>query len=166
MIEKVILGFGSNTGNRFMNISFSLRLIYLSRNFDILKLSRIYETEPWGFKNQNNFLNCAAVCLYRGGPFQLLDELKMIEKMTGRVKRAKWREREADIDILFYGNQTVKEKGLEIPHPYLQYRNFVLTPLNEIIPEFVHPVLGETVRYLYKHSRDKCEVSLFKKQVI
>lgn len=129
MIEKVVLGFGSNAGNRFLNIRRAIRLVYLSHNFDILKPSLVYETEPWGFKSQNNYLNCAAVCLCRTKPLQLLEELKEFEIRLGRVKRRKWREREIDIDILFYGDKFIKERGLEIPHPFLQYRNFVLKPL-------------------------------------
>jgi len=166
MIEKVILGFGSNAGNRFLNIKKAVKHVYLSRDFDILKLSSIYETEPWGFINQNNFLNCTAVCLYRSSPFRLLENLKEIEKLCGRLKREKWREREIDIDILFYGDKVVREKGLRIPHPRLQDRNFVLMPLNDLIPGYVHPVLGSTIQHLYMHTTDICKVMLYKKQLI
>jgi 2-amino-4-hydroxy-6-hydroxymethyldihydropteridine diphosphokinase len=166
MIEIVILGFGSNTGNRFLNIKKAVSHVYLSRDFDILKLSRIYETEPWGFKNQNNFLNCAAVCLYRSSPFRLLENIEEIEKLCGRVEREKWQEREIDIDILFYGDKIVNEKRLRIPHPILQDRNFVLKPLNDLIPGFVHPVLGRTIQNLYRHTTDICKVMLYKKQLI
>ena len=166
MIEKVILGLGSNAGNRFLNISRTLKLISLSRNLDILKLSSIYETEPWGFKNQNNFLNCVAVCICRARPYTLLKELKSIEIAAGRMKRKRWRERESDIDILFYGRRVIIGKKLIIPHPEIQFRNFVLFPLNEIVPGFIHPVLKRSVRYLYMHSSDQCKVSVYKRQVI
>ena len=160
------MGFGSNAGNRFLNIRRAVRLVYLSDSFDILKLSRVYETEPWGFKSQNNYLNCAAVCLCRTKPLHLLEELKKFEFMLGRAKRIKWREREIDIDILFYGDEFIKERGLEIPHPFIQYRNFVLRPLDDLIPGYTHPVLNRTIRFLLQHTRDLSRVSIYKKQLV
>jgi 2-amino-4-hydroxy-6-hydroxymethyldihydropteridine diphosphokinase len=165
MIEKVILGFGSNAGSRFQNIKKAVRLVYLSPEIDILKLSPVYETEPWGFKNQNYFLNCVVVCLSRLQPLELLVKLKKIELIVGRIRRDKWREREIDIDILFYGDRIIFKRGLIVPHPRLQRRNFVLRPLVDLIPGYIHPVLLSPVRYLYRHSPDDSKVSLYKRQL-
>ena len=166
MIEKVVLGLGSNIGNRLGNIKKTLNSISLSRNFDILAVSPLYETEPWGFKNQKKFINCAVVCLCRSGPPELLNELIQIEKKAGRKSGNRWMPREIDIDVLFFGQRKFRSKSLIIPHSLIQHRNFVLKPLADLIPEFVHPFLKKTISYLYRHSKDTCRVKLYKYQLI
>src|SRR5689334_6575027 len=101
MIEKVVLGFGSNLGRRLNNIQSALKLISLTPGFSLLAVSRIYETQPWGYTLQNNFLNSCAVFLCRLPPAELLEKLKLAEKTLGRKKRGKWQAREIDIDVLF-----------------------------------------------------------------
>jgi 2-amino-4-hydroxy-6-hydroxymethyldihydropteridine diphosphokinase len=162
MIEKIVLSLGSNVGNRLVYINKALKLISLSPDFDILAISQIYETEPWGFKNQNNFLNCVLVCLYRSSALKLIGEVKKIENIIGRKFKYRWMPREIDIDILFFGSREFRGKNLIIPHPRIQHRNFVLKPLEDLIPDFVHPVLKKTIRYLYLHSKDSCKVKLYK----
>ncbi|RPI17652.1 MAG: 2-amino-4-hydroxy-6-hydroxymethyldihydropteridine diphosphokinase [Ignavibacteriae bacterium] len=166
MLEKVILGFGSNVGNRFLNIEKAIENIHFSSNFSILAISPVYETEPWGFKNQNNFLNCVIVILCRLKPSALLIELKNIEKKIGRQKREKWKQREIDIDILFYGSKVYKSKILNIPHPQLQDRYFVLKPLADLIPGLVHPVSKKKVKDILRTCKDKGRVILYKKQLL
>jgi 2-amino-4-hydroxy-6-hydroxymethyldihydropteridine diphosphokinase len=166
MMEKVVLGLGSNVGDRPGNIKKALKLISLSQNFDILAVSPVYETEPWGFKNQKKFINCAVICLCRSRPPGLLEELFMIEKKAGRKSRKRWMPREIDIDVLFYGNRKFRGKNLIIPHSRIQHRNFVLKPLTDLIPEFIHPVLKKTISHLYRHSKDTCRVKLFKYQLL
>jgi dihydroneopterin aldolase / 2-amino-4-hydroxy-6-hydroxymethyldihydropteridine diphosphokinase len=166
MLEKVVLGLGSNKGNRFLNIRKAINYIHFSKDFDILAISPVYETEPWGFKNQNNFLNCVIITLCRLSPLALLRELKIIEKKTGREKREKWREREIDIDVLFYGKKIYESKSLSIPHPQIQERNFVLEPLAKLIPEYVHPISGKKVKDIFAKSVDKGKVILYKKQLL
>lgn len=165
MLEKVVLGLGSNVGNRLNYIKKTLRLISLSRNFDILAISPLYETEPWGFKNQNNFLNCVTVCFYRSDPLKLAEEIKKIESRAGRKFRGRWQPREIDIDILFFGRGKFRFKNLIIPHFQIQNRNFVLKPLADLIPEFVHPVLKRTMRYLYGCTKDIGKIKLYKSQL-
>jgi len=166
MIKRVVLGLGSNVGNRLGNIKKTLKLISLSQNFDILAVSPLYETEPWGFKNQKKFINCAVVCLCRSRPPELLYELLRIEKKAGRKSRKRWMPREIDIDVLFFGDRKFRSKSLIIPHSLIQHRNFVLKPLADLIPEFVHPVLKRTIRNLYRHSKDTCRVKLYKFQLL
>lgn len=153
-----MLGFGSNAGNRLRNIKAAIKMLSLHRSLDLISLSGIYETEPWGFSDQKNFLNCAAVFLCRTAPPGLLQLIKLAEKKLGRVKRGKWRAREIDIDILFFGSSIIHNKSVSIPHPHLSKRNFVLRPLVEIIPDFVHPLKRKSVKNLYQISKDKCKV--------
>jgi 2-amino-4-hydroxy-6-hydroxymethyldihydropteridine diphosphokinase len=156
--EYAVLGFGSNAGNRMKNIKEAVKMLALNRAMELISLSQIYETEPWGFKKQKNFLNCAGVFLCRTGPGSLLKNIKTTEKKIGRVTREKWQKREIDIDILFFGSRIITEKGVVIPHPYISERNFVLKPLVEIIPDFVHPVKKKSIYKLSEISRDKCKV--------
>lgn len=162
MIEKVVLGFGSNIGRRLRNIEAAVRETALNKGLNILALSSIYETEPWGYKNQRKFLNCAGVYLCRLNPPELVKTIKKIEKKIGRVKRGKWKAREIDIDVLFYGERVYEKKGLVIPHPFIPERNFVLKPLVELMPGFIHPKLDKDIRFLYLHSKDNCTVKLLK----
>lgn len=158
MPELVVLGFGSNKGNRLRNINFAVKSLALRKEMNLLRVSDIYETEPWGFKKQKSFYNCAAVFLCRLTPAELLNLAKITEKRAGRTKNRKWHARELDIDILFFGNSVIHNNRLKIPHPYLGCRNFVLKPLVDIIPGYVHPVLKRSVLSLYKSSKDNCKV--------
>ncbi|HMQ78861.1 MAG TPA: 2-amino-4-hydroxy-6-hydroxymethyldihydropteridine diphosphokinase [Ignavibacteria bacterium] len=154
----VVLGFGSNIGNRFRNINFALKTLALNKSLNLLKVSDIYETEPWGFKKQRSFFNCAAVFRCRLQPLELLRLAKSVEKKAGRTSSPAWQARKLDIDILFYGGCVIHNKLLKIPHQYLECRNFVLKPLVDIIPGFIHPVLKKSILDLYNSSRDICKV--------
>ena len=158
MIETVVLGFGSNKGSRLTNIKKALKFLSLNKAFNLLAVSGIYETEPWGYKKQKSFLNCAAVFLCSLKPLDLLTHLKKYEISAGRKDDLKWRAREIDIDILFYGKQVISTGKLKIPHPFIAERNFVLKPLVELIPGFIHPVKNLDIESLYKSSEDKCKV--------
>ena len=160
-MEKVVLGLGSNLGNRNLFIRKAIKEISLLKGIVILSRSSVYQAEPWGFKDQGNFLNCTLVCLCKQRYLELLKNLKKIEMKLGRKKRGKWAPREIDIDILFFGNHIIKNKTIEIPHPLIVKRNFVLIPLNEIIPELIHPVLNTKISELLRKSRDDCKVIKF-----
>jgi 2-amino-4-hydroxy-6-hydroxymethyldihydropteridine diphosphokinase len=158
MTEKVVLGFGSNKGNRLNNIKNAVRFLSLNKDLNILTVSKIYETEPWGYKKQKCFLNCAAVFLSRLKPSELLALLKNYEVNAGRSQNTKWQAREIDIDILFYGNRIIQSRKLNIPHPFIDKRNFVLKPLVELIPGDIHPLLNKSIKHLYAVSKDICKV--------
>jgi 2-amino-4-hydroxy-6-hydroxymethyldihydropteridine diphosphokinase len=162
MIEKVVLGFGSNIGSRLRNINTAIKVLSLNKDFNLLALSSVYETEPWGFKRQRNFLNCAAVFLSMLSPAELFKIIKKTEKQAGRSKRDKWQAREIDIDMLFYGNRIIDYSYLKVPHPYLHERNFVLSPLAELVPGFIHPVLKKNIMELYNISEDTGSVKVYK----
>jgi len=165
MLHLIVLGLGSNIGNREKYIKTAIRLLSKKKNFLYIASSGIYETEPWGFKNQKNFLNCIVIFLYRSGPNELSKEISEVEKKTGRIQREKWHSREIDIDILFFGNKTVNRKKLIIPHPMICFRNFVLIPLTELMPDFIHPVLNKKIFALLNNSKDTGTVHFYKNKI-
>ncbi len=165
MTEKIVLGFGSNKGGRLKNLRNAVKQVALDRNFDMLALSSVYETEPWGYENQGNFLNCAAVFLCRLTPAELLKFLKRTEAKLGRINRGKWQAREIDVDVLYYSNYIIEKKGLTIPHPQINKRNFVLTPLVELIPGFIDPVFKKSIKRLAELSTDKCRAAKYNKTI-
>lgn len=121
----------------------------------ILQTSSLYETEPWGKTDQPNFLNICMSIEISLSPPQLLKKLKETETTLGRTKTAKWAEREIDIDILFYDSLVTSDQDLTLPHPRIEERAFVLVPLAEIAPEFVHPVLRKSIRELATNIESK-----------
>lgn len=141
--ELVFLGLGSNLGDSEENLRRALELI--GRHVTLERVSSLYDTEPWGYHDQPRFLNC--VCTGRTSlePRPLLRALKDIETALGRVPTFRNGPRAIDLDILFYGDRVVSEPELEIPHPRLAERVFVLVPLTEIAGSLVHPVLGLAV---------------------
>ncbi len=147
-MKKVFLALGSNVGNREENIRRAVELLK-EKIFDI-KIANLYKTAPVGVEEQPEFLNTAIVGYTDLTPQELLKFVKDIEKKVGRIKRFRWGPREIDIDILFYENIVVEEKELIIPHPRIQEREFVLRPLLDLEPDFVHPKLGLSVKELYK----------------
>ncbi len=152
-MKEVYLLLGSNEGNREENLANCRKLIEF-RCGEIINVSPVYETEAWGMKDQNSFLNQALAVRTGLSPTDLLAALKSIEKETGRKKTVRWGPRIIDIDILFYSNEVFDLPGLIIPHPYLHERRFTLMPLNEISAEFVHPVLHKTIKVLLNECSD------------
>ncbi len=152
---------GSNVGDRIGYLRKSVdSLSAFSQHRDI-GLSSIYETEPVGYTDQPKFLNVAAVVPTSIEARELLIGLKNIESRVGRVPRKRWREREIDIDIIFYGGSEIESDDLVIPHPMAHKRRFVLKPLCEIAPEFMHPLLHKTVRQLLDECEDRSGVMRF-----
>jgi 2-amino-4-hydroxy-6-hydroxymethyldihydropteridine diphosphokinase len=146
-MPSVLLGLGSNIGNKEENINKALDLI--SEVCEIKKISPLYLTEPVGAIKQEWFLNCVVEVKTDYDPEKLLSYFKSIEQKLGRTKRIKNGPRSIDIDILFYEDQIVKTKNLVIPHPLIQERLFVLKPLMDLNPYFIHPVLKKTIEELY-----------------
>lgn len=152
---------GSNLGNREKFISDAL-LLLAERVGNILLKSAIYETAAWGTTDQPNFLNMAIVIQTTLSPLQLLDAVLKIEQDLGRVREERWGARVIDIDIIFYGTEIIDvPHKLQIPHPELQKRRFVLLPINEITPNFIHPILGQNISELLANLTD--ELTVFKK---
>jgi len=141
----VYISIGSNLGDREENCRQAINLIE-KNGIAVRKQSRMYETEPWGIKDQPKFINMAVEAETDKKPEKLLRILKEIEKEIGRTETTKWGPRVIDLDILFYDNLILKIPGLEIPHPLIQEREFVLKSLCEIAPDKKHPVTGKTVK--------------------
>jgi 2-amino-4-hydroxy-6-hydroxymethyldihydropteridine diphosphokinase len=155
---KVYLGIGTNLGDREKNLTEALKLIkeHIGR---IRQVSSVYETEPWGFESENDFLNMAAEVETKLKPSGLLGRILMIEANMGRLRdEKKYSSRLIDIDILLFADKILEAKSLEIPHPRLHERKFVLVPLNEIAGDFLHPKLGKTIKALLKECPDKSRV--------
>lgn len=147
-MTTIYLSLGSNIGNRKKNLEKAL--IELGQNnIKEIKISSFYETEPVGPK-QRNFYNIAGKFKTNLKPQELLKTVKQIEEKLGRIKTYHWGPRLIDIDILFYGKQIVKTKNLIIPHKEIINRSFVLVPMNEIAPNFVHPANHKTIKTLEK----------------
>lgn len=144
-MNLIYLSLGSNLGDREKNLETALSELE-NEGIVILKKSSIYETAPWGYEKQPEFLNMAMEGLTLLGPYDLLKLIKEIESKMGRKKTIKYGPRVIDIDIIFYNNIILKSKVLTIPHPLMHKREFVLKPLCEIVPDFIHPELKLSVK--------------------
>jgi 2-amino-4-hydroxy-6-hydroxymethyldihydropteridine diphosphokinase len=154
----VYLSLGSNLGNRQENLDRALKM--LSERMRMGKVSSIYDTEAVGPIAQPRFLNLAVEVFTNLKPEGLLAMVKAIEQKMGRYSRT-GEPRIIDIDIIFYGDQVVQAKDLIIPHPEMAKRSFVLIPMVEIAPDFIHPVLKKPVKELNKAVKEKQGVMKF-----
>lgn len=155
------LGLGTNKGERINYIESALMEIGKLEKTHILKSSDIYETEPWGIREQNDYLNSVVEIDTKLNAEDLLKRLKEIEKTLGRTESIKWHEREIDIDLLFYGDLVLENDFMKVPHHQIENRNFVLIPMNEIAPGFIHPVLNKKISVLLKDTKDKLNVNKY-----
>lgn len=143
----VHIGIGSNLGKRQEHCLEAIRRLK-QNGVVLLKQSSLIETDPWGVADQPRFINLAVEAETALGPEELLRLMKEIERAMGREKTAHWGPRVIDLDILFYDDRIIDAPDLQIPHPHLQERDFVLIPLREIAPNKVHPILGKKVSEL------------------
>lgn len=153
-MKVVYLLLGSNLGDRQKALSEAGRLLTES-GIRILRTSSVYETEPQGFREQPRFLNQVIEAETSLFPRQLLLRVKKIEREMGRKPAARNAARLIDIDILFYGSAVVTTEDLEIPHPRIEERRFVLEPLAELVPDLRHPVTRRSVREMLGAVRDQ-----------
>ena len=146
---EAYVALGSNLGDREAHLASAVAALRRSRGVRSVELSPVYETEPVGPPPQGRYLNAVARLLTALGPRALLLRLLEIEREAGRERGpVRDRPRTLDLDLLLYGTCTVALPDLEVPHPRLHERAFVLAPLRDLAPDLVHPVLGETVRAL------------------
>ena len=160
-MNKVVLLLGSNLGNRLKLIDYAL--INIEKLGLITYKSNIYESEAWGFESEDSFLNISIIIETNINAFDLLKELQLIENKTGRVRDCKgYSSRKMDIDILFFNDEIIDTKLLQIPHPQLHKRMFTLMCLMDIIPEYTHPSLKVSITELTNNCTDKVNVWLKK----
>ena len=149
MIVRAYIGLGANLGDREATIRRALELLAARPEIDVLAVSQLRETEPWGYADQPAFLNGAAVLETDLGPQELLDALLEIECELGRSRAGPlYGPRTIDLDLLLYGEDEVDEPGLAVPHPRLHERAFALEPLVELDPELVLPGRGRVADLL------------------
>ncbi|HLK46677.1 MAG TPA: 2-amino-4-hydroxy-6-hydroxymethyldihydropteridine diphosphokinase [Bryobacteraceae bacterium] len=144
-MKTAYLGLGSNLGDREKNLEAALAGL-AAPNLRVTRVSSVYESEPVGFTAQRWFLNLVAEVETELFPMQLLSHIGKLERALGRVRTVKNGPRTLDIDILLYGKAVVRSAQLEIPHPRMGERRFVLAPLAELAPELRHPVTHRSIR--------------------
>ena len=157
------LSLGSNIGDRFENLEICVSEISKIYGIEFVKSSSFYETQPWGVENQPWFLNAVIEIETTLLPDELLIECNKIEMAMGRNRdlETRWGERIIDIDILFYGSEIICKQNLVIPHKFLHKRAFVLVPMMEIAPDFVHPFFNKTIEDLYNEIEHPEDVFLY-----
>jgi len=155
---RVFLGLGSNVGDKIKFIKSAIEEISKLDKTNLTKESSYYETEPWGLREQDDFINSVIEITTELEAKDLFMELKNIEKKLHRKNRGKWEQREIDIDILFYGNEVLKNETINIPHKEIENRKFVLIPMSEIDENFIHPEKNKSIKELLKETKDTLEV--------
>ncbi len=158
--HTVYIGVGSNIGDRLASIRSARDELKYNKNIALLRVSDIYETQPYGYKDQGLFLNCVFELETDFLPAELLLTLLKIEKTLKRTRLIHWGPRTIDLDILFYDDLIMRTDSLIIPHKELHKRLFVLAPLNDLIPDFIHPVLKISCREMENECRNEDSLSV------
>ena len=157
MEDQIYLLLGSNLGDPVNNLESACERI--NRHIGtIMRRSSYYKTAPWGITNQPVFYNLVIQIASPSPSTKLLHDIQRIEIEMGRVREIKWGPRVIDIDILFYGNHTIDSTELIIPHPGIPDRRFTLTPLAELSPGFIHPILKKSIQTLLEECEDSSDV--------
>ena len=159
-MSLVYLQLGSNLGDRLSILNTAVSKISTQVG-DLLLLSKIYQSSPWGVEGQGDFLNQVILIESRYSAKLILEIILNIEKELGRVRIEKWGERVIDIDILFYNDEIIEASDLCVPHKYISKRKFVLLPLNEIAPNFIHPKYDKTITQLLEECLDEESVMIY-----
>lgn len=145
---KFFLLIGGNLGNR-QELIVESKLLISNKIGEIVQESSLYESEPWGFESEQNFLNQVIVVESEKEVIDVLEQCQQIENALGRVRHnSGYASRTMDIDILFIDDKIINTERLTVPHEHLHKRNFTLLPLNELDPNFKHPVLNKTIKQL------------------
>ncbi len=159
-LSKVALLLGGNLGNREENLKSAIVFIE-SQAGTLIKRSSIYKTAAWGIENQEDFLNQALLLETALVPHELLNVLLNIEKELGRIRDQKWGPRIIDIDILYIDDLVINDDDLKIPHPYLHERKFSLVPLEELSPDWIHPIFKKNISTLIAECKDQGKVAIY-----
>ncbi|MCP4443356.1 MAG: 2-amino-4-hydroxy-6-hydroxymethyldihydropteridine diphosphokinase [Aureispira sp.] len=154
------LSTGSNLGNRYQNLD-QARLALANSVGSLVAESAVYETAAWGVEDQTPFLNQVLQIETDFNPQELLLRCQAIELSLGRIRTQHWGERMIDIDILFFNDAIIEEPNLTVPHPYLHQRRFVLVPMQEIAPNWLHKPMNKTINTLLKDCEDQLAIRLW-----
>ncbi|MFM1840525.1 MAG: 2-amino-4-hydroxy-6-hydroxymethyldihydropteridine diphosphokinase [Bacteroidota bacterium] len=152
-MNKAYLLIGGNMGDRLANLENAKTAIEKELG-NILSTSSVYETAAWGKEDQPAFLNQALLMETNLKAEDVMNILLQIEKNMGRIRQEHLGPRTIDLDIIFFNDQIMNTENLTIPHPQMQKRNFVLTPLNEIAPDFIHPIFNKSIGQLLMDCED------------
>ena len=159
MTKLIYLSLGSNLGNREQHLEKALSLIQ-SRLGALESVSRVYESEPWGYTSSKHFCNCCVSLRTSLAPPELMQQLLKIEGEMGRQRDGKgYSDRIIDIDLLLYGDSQINHPGLTVPHPSMAGRRFVLAPLAEIAADLIHPVSGKSILNMLEECADQSELN-------
>jgi len=166
MVAKVFLSLGSNEGDRIKNLQQAIDLL-IEGGAKLINSSSVYTTASWGNDQLSDFYNMVIHIQIQLEPLKLLQKIEEIERKMGRSKARVFRKTEReyqdrliDIDILYYNDLVLDSETLQIPHPRMHLRNFVLVPLLEIAPDLVHPVIREDSHSLIKNCADVNKVEI------
>ena len=149
-METAYIGVGSNLGQKLDNCQEAISRMDDLNECHVGGFSSFYATEPVGVEDQDSFINLVVRLNTALSPETLLKKLLGLEAGMGRIRRKKWDARVIDLDILMYGSRIIKLPDLEVPHPLMHERRFVLVPMMELAPELVHPVLGKSIENLVR----------------
>ncbi len=159
-MHTVILMLGSNLGNRKENLESAVSELE-QRTGTIQHMSEVYETEPWGMESERTFYNQCISLSTILDPSGVLEQIRTIEQQLGRPpSRVKFTDRTIDIDILFFDDLVMSREDLVIPHPGIRDRRFVIIPVLEIYPEYIHPGSGESMKDILRSCKDMKEVRI------
>ena len=157
-MNRIYLLLGSNLGDPRKQLTRAKKIISSTLG-PIERSSSLYKTKAWGKTDQPDFINQVIVIVSELSPENLMEKILLIEADLGRIRKQKNNPRTIDIDILFYNKEIIKSKKLTIPHPLLQERNFVMYPLNELSPNFLHPVLKKSIHQILLSCPDTLTVN-------
>jgi len=163
-MSVVFIGLGSNIGDRVGYVQQAHKLLSDTAGINIINSSSLYETEPYGYKDQEWFVNAVVQLETTLEPHQLLEVCQRIEKQLGRIRHPEapqWGPRTVDLDLLLYDDLIIADDRLQIPHPGLHQRAYALVPLLELEPDLLHPVLRKSVLDVHSELPEPEEVYLY-----
>jgi 2-amino-4-hydroxy-6-hydroxymethyldihydropteridine diphosphokinase len=144
----IYIGIGANLGDREKTLQEATDILNTNPEIAVIAASAVYETAPIGVVDQPYFLNAVLQVYTSLSARSLLNCLLAIERKFGRLRETRWGPRTLDLDILLYGDAVINQPGLQVPHPHLHERAFVLAPLCDLKPDLKHPVLGQSIQFL------------------